>query len=270
MLCSIFRPPLLTASLMLCALGWAGCEFADTRPRDASIGTDGPRPPGADARPLDTRPPDGPIDLRSADNAPARDGPTASDTGSPPPPLDVRDDVRDVRPDMPMTQDSAPIEAPPADAQPPDTPAGDPEPGKLAGFTRLHNELRAQVSVAGLVWDPALASIAQAYADGCRFQHSGRDGVGENLAANAPPGNTVAQAFKTWADEQASYNYASNSCAAGKDCGHYTQVVWRNTTRLGCGVTSCTTGSPFSGFPSWELWVCNYAPPGNFAGQRPY
>ncbi len=94
--------------------------------------------------------------------------------------------------------------------------------------------------------------------------------MGENLAANAPEGNTVAQAFKTWADEQASYNYATNSCAAGQDCGHYTQVVWRNTTRLGCGVTTCTTGSPFTGFPRWELWVCNYAPPGNVAGQRPY
>jgi pathogenesis-related protein 1 len=160
--------------------------------------------------------------------------------------------------------------APPADAPPADAPAGDPEPGKLAGLTRLHNQLRAQVSLPPLTWDPALATIAQSYAEGCQFQHSGRDGVGENLAANAPPGSSVAMAFKSWADEQAFYDYAGNSCAAGKQCGHYTQVVWRSTTRLGCGVASCTTGSPFTGFPQWELWVCNYTPPGNFVGERPY
>ena len=250
------------AGLALGVLGGAGCEFADTRPRvtDASTAADVMRGQGVDtARPADSRAVDGPpVDVR-ADVAP--------------PPVDVRADVAwaDARQDTTgVTPDAAPADARPPDAQPIDSPAADPEPGKLAGFTRLHNELRARLAVPALMWDPALASIAQAYADGCRFEHSGRDGVGENLAANAPPGNTVAQAFKSWADEEAFYNYAGNTCAAGKQCGHYTQVVWRSTTRVGCGVTSCTTGSPFTGFPSWELWVCNYAPPGNFAGQRPY
>jgi pathogenesis-related protein 1 len=234
-------------------VAWAGCEFADTRPGDASAIDLRPN----DVRAIDTRPieVDARVDATVVDpRADAAEGP--------------RDAGRD-------TADTAPADAPPADSQPPDTQpvdavAADPEPGKLSGMTRLHNQLRAQVSVPGLVWDPALAAIAQAYADGCRFQHSGRDGVGENLAANAPPGNTAAQAFQTWADEKPFYSYASNSCAAGKECGHYTQVVWRTTTRLGCGVTACTTGSPFSGFPRWELWVCNYAPAGNFTGQRPY
>jgi pathogenesis-related protein 1 len=210
-------------------------------------------------------------DAATTDTGPAR-GPDAP-TGTPdsggstdvaPPAADARLDG--AGPDRGV--DAAPIDAALVDA-----PAGaDPEPGKLAGFTRLHNQLRATVGVPPLMWDAALASVAQAYAQGCQFQHSGRDGVGENLAANAPapPGSPVAMAFRSWSDEQAFYDYAGNSCAAGKQCGHYTQVVWRTTTRLGCGVAACTTGSPFTGFPNWELWVCNYAPPGNVSGQRPY
>jgi len=39
---------------------------------------------------------------------------------------------------------------------------------------------------------------------------------------------------------------------------------------VGCGVQSCSTNSPFMGFPNWEIWVCNYAPQGNIIGQKPY
>jgi pathogenesis-related protein 1 len=225
----------LAAGLVVSVLAWAGCEAAGAGPADGSA--------------IDTQA----IDLQAIDRSVAETVPVGPTPDASRPPPDVRVDTAT------------------ADARPPDAPPGaDPEPAGLAGMTRLHNQLRAQVSVAGLAWDPALASIAQAYAEGCRYQHSGRAGVGENLAANAPPGNTAAQAFQTWADEKAFYTYASNSCASGKECGHYTQVVWRNSTRLGCGVASCTTGSPFTGFPRWELWVCNYGPPGNFNGERPY
>jgi hypothetical protein len=48
-------------------------------------------------------------------------------------------------------------------------------------------------------------------------------------------------------------------------CGHYTQVVWRNTERVGCGYSTCQA----QGF-NFEVWVCNYDPPGNFIGQAPY
>jgi hypothetical protein len=74
-----------------------------------------------------------------------------------------------------------------------------------------------------------------------------------------------------WAAEASDYDYARNTCAAGKVCGHYTQLVWRATTRVGCATQVCDRNSPFgSRFPTWQLWVCNYAPPGNYVGQRPY
>lgn len=55
-----------------------------------------------------------------------------------------------------------------------------------------------------------------------------------------------------------------------KQCGHYTQIVWRNTTHVGCATKVCDKNSPFQGFTRWQFWVCNYSPPGNFVGQRPY
>jgi hypothetical protein len=180
---------------------------------------------------------------------------------------------RDAGADTPRTSDAGVETRPPADAAAPvDGPAAaDPEPGRLAGITRLHNVVRAEIPVPPLVWDPQIAATAQAYAARCQWRHSGAAGLGENLAAFAPPGRqTAAAPVDGWAAEKADYNYATNSCAAGKQCGHYTQMVWRTSTRVGCGVQICSQGSPFEGVTNWEIWVCNYAPPGNIVGQRPY
>ncbi|KAK4254085.1 hypothetical protein QN277_009514 [Acacia crassicarpa] len=71
-----------------------------------------------------------------------------------------------------------------------------------------------------------------------------------------------AAAVKLWVNEKAYYDYSSNSCAAGKQCGHYTQVVWKNTIRVGCAKVRCNNGGTFIS--------CNYDPPGNYVGRRPY
>jgi hypothetical protein len=102
--------------------------------------------------------------------------------------------------------------------------------------------------------------------------HADTPGIGENLAAFAPPGTRSARApIDAWAAEKADYDYAGNSCAPGKTCGHYTQMVWRTSLRVGCAVQACSQNSPFGGStPNWELWVCDYAPPGNIFGSKPY
>ena len=75
---------------------------------------------------------------------------------------------------------------------------------------------------------------------------------------------------KSWVGEKAYYNYATNHCASGKVCGHYTQAVWATTTHFGCGTKNCSINSPFgSAWPNWQVWICNYNPPGNY-GPRPY
>lgn len=145
------------------------------------------------------------------------------------------------------------------------------EPGALNGITALHNEARANVNppaaspIPPLVWDANLAAVAQAYAENCVFQHSGGP-YGENLYASSG-GSTPSDVVSSWVSEVADYDYASNSCSGV--CGHYTQVVWASSQKLGCGMATCNQNSPF-GSGSWENWVCNYDPPGNYVGEKPY
>jgi hypothetical protein len=150
------------------------------------------------------------------------------------------------------------------------------EPASLAGITDAHNAARAAVDppaatpIPPLSWDDGVAATAQAYADQCMFQHSGGQ-YGENIFA-ASNDASGADVVKSWVDEKQNYDYASNSCAAGKVCGHYTQVVWAKSLRLGCGKTACTQNSPFGSFNGgkWTFVVCNYDPAGNFVGEKPY
>lgn len=139
----------------------------------------------------------------------------------------------------------------------------------------VHNALRATVSPAAspalspLTWSTAVAAVAQSYADRCVYGHSGTSGLGENIFGSSGWTNAEERAATLWAGEEPYYNYASNSCASGQQCGHYTQMVWRATTQLGCGIKQCSTGSPLSS-SQWTYVVCNYSTPGNYVGQRPY
>jgi pathogenesis-related protein 1 len=132
-----------------------------------------------------------------------------------------------------------------------------------------HNSVRAQVGVGPVAWDAALASFAQRYVAtlvrSCALKHSAGSGFGENLAAwtqHAPP----TQAVDLWAREKAVYRGAGGPLrGADMEAGHYTQVVWRGTTRVGCGRTMCSKNGV-----DWTLVSCNYSPAGNVMGSRVY
>jgi pathogenesis-related protein 1 len=154
----------------------------------------------------------------------------------------------------------------PVKPRPARAPKSTTEVGALAGTTAAHNDVRAAVGVAALEWSNDLAAHAQTWANriaasGCQLEHRTDDPYGENLFWASGGAKTPAQVVGLWASEQASYDHASNRCARGQVCGHYTQIVWRATKRVGCGRASCGNG---------EVWVCNYDPPGNFTGQSPY
>ncbi|MCA9679617.1 MAG: Fis family transcriptional regulator, partial [Myxococcales bacterium] len=149
------------------------------------------------------------------------------------------------------------------------------EPPGLVGITAAHNQVRASVGVGPMVWDPEVAAIAQGWADQCVDvtapiglvdHNAGRSDnypgyVGENIYGSSGA-VTGPDAVSSWASEAADYDYASNTCAGV--CGHYTQVVWATSTKLGCGVSTCP------GLIYGHTIVCDYAPGGNISGQRPY
>ncbi|KAJ4823769.1 Cuticle-degrading protease [Turnera subulata] len=117
-----------------------------------------------------------------------------------------------------------------------------------------------------LVWDARLAGYAQWYANqrryDCALRHSNGP-YGENIFWGSGSAWTPAQAVAAWLAERRWYNYRSNSCSGDRDCGHYTQIVWRNTRRIGCARVVCFGGAGV-------FMTCNYDPPGNFVGERPY
>ena len=147
------------------------------------------------------------------------------------------------------------------------------EPPTLTGITAAHNSARAQAMPApspalpALTWSGTLAQAAQTWADGCVFQHS-MGMYGENLYASAGSTPTGPGVTQDWVSEASSYEHATDSCSGV--CGHYTQVVWRATSMLGCAVKACSQNSPFGGYPDWTIVVCEYDPPGNYVGQKPY
>lgn len=132
-------------------------------------------------------------------------------------------------------------------------------------YLNAHNAARREVGVGPMVWDEKVAKYARDYAakraGDCRLVHSGGP-YGENLAWSSADLSGTA-AVQLWVSEKAYYNYSSNTCAPGKVCGHYTQVVWRSSVRLGCAKVRCSQGAG-------TFIICSYDPPGNYVGQRPY
>ena len=177
--------------------------------------------------------------------------------------------------------------------------AGSGETGRMVGMTAAHNAVRAMVMtspmLADMVWDPEVAAYAQQWTDSLAASHcdapmhrAGSDlqqkGYGENLAVFGGTGATTSpkQAVSGWAGEVACWTYGTISGlgVAGTEkcdtacytnmhsdgCGHYTQVVWRSSTKVGCGVTTCKSSKGYQN----DIWICNYSPAGNFVGRAPY
>lgn len=160
-------------------------------------------------------------------------------------------------------------------------PVADSEPPGFEGTVAAHNAWRQAVGVPDLAWSNEVATTAQEWADllaspegGCRLEHRPNAGenarpFGENLyqafAFPDPPQVTPQDVVDAWGNESQDYDAATHTCAPGAVCGHYTQVVWRETQVVGCGMATCMS----DGFQS-IIWVCNYDPPGNIIGQTPF
>jgi pathogenesis-related protein 1 len=179
------------------------------------------------------------------------------------------------------------------------------ETGRLIGMTAAHNAVRAMVqttpALAPMTWSPTLAAYAQQWADmlastpsSCKMPYhrsnpadpnNPKTPYGENLAAvygSPPPMTTPKFAVDGWSAEVKCWTYGTITdprTGAGTEkcnvacyeamnsdgCGHYTQVVWRDSTQLGCGMSTCTADGL-----THEIWICNYAAAGNIVGRAPY
>lgn len=126
-----------------------------------------------------------------------------------------------------------------------------------------HNALRGRLNLPPLAWSEKLAKAAQQWADTLiedgAFHHPAKSAWGQNLAEFYRDEQFPSQVVEAWASEAAAYDYRTNRCTGM--CGHYTQLVWRDTKEVGCAVARRRDR---------EVWVCDYRPPGNYVGRRPY
>jgi len=130
-----------------------------------------------------------------------------------------------------------------------------------------HNQHRANHSVPDVQWSADLASAAQVVASSCVFNHTmGVNGLnyGQNIAGTW---NTDIAAIIAgeWYSEASAYGsfYGLTNPPDSPDTGHFTQLVWKDTTDIGCATQDCR------GVPGLDNYfvVCNYATAGNFGGK---
>ncbi|XP_078506076.1 cysteine-rich secretory protein 3-like [Lissotriton helveticus] len=130
-----------------------------------------------------------------------------------------------------------------------------------------HNELRRIVDppasdMRKMVWSKEAAANAKKVAEKCIFNHSsaeermiGTIECGENLykTTKPVPWETLIQG---WFNEYQNFTYGIGATKPGAKVGHYTQVVWNESSKIGCASKQCS---------NFVLAVCQYAPAGNYA-----
>lgn len=119
-----------------------------------------------------------------------------------------------------------------------------------------HNFYRKAHNASDLRWNDTLAEIAGEWAEGCEFEHSGGP-TGENLAMGYP--NATAN-VDAWALERKMYDFRGPT-GFSSETGHFTQVVWRNTTSVGCGRRDCKGENGKSSFSLYVVLSFHFCVP---------
>lgn len=130
-----------------------------------------------------------------------------------------------------------------------------------------HNMARQAVGAAPLAWDDALAVDATAYAKqlaaSSSFDHAEQEEQGENLWMGTKRAFPYHRMIGAWVDEKTHFVNrpipAVSTTGEFDDVGHYTQLIWRTTTHVGCGIAA--DGEE-------EYVVCRYKNAGNVWGEK--
>lgn len=134
-----------------------------------------------------------------------------------------------------------------------------------------HNKYRVAVGVPTLAWSDDLASAAQVWANtlnsNLQFAHdpgAGAQNQGENIWMGTTGAYSLTQMVDAWGSEQQHFQDGvfPNVSTTGNwfDVGHYSQMVWKGTTSVGCAGVAGSDGN-------YRL-VCRYSPEGNIEGQQ--
>jgi hypothetical protein len=139
---------------------------------------------------------------------------------------------------------------------------------QISELLAAQNKYRIAISEQPLVWSDSLAAGAQNWSEHLAgevhsLQHSGLPGVGENLAMWTSGRASLTKLVDLWGAEKYYFIDSTfpdvSTTGSWRTVGHYTQIIWRNTTEVGCGLAR---GG------GYDFLVCRYNPQGNFMGER--
>ncbi len=156
---------------------------------------------------------------------------------------------------------------------------------------KIHNDERAAVGSPALTWSDSLAADAKSWADHLVTLNQGKPIdklTNSDLVHSTVPGENLHQSgewgtnpisppstkslVQGWIDEKKNWNGGTypSGCASNEVCGHYTQMVWNDTKKVGCA-TATSNGKASNGDPGQAVYlVCRYSPQGNYNGESPY
>ncbi|CAD0113277.1 unnamed protein product [Aureobasidium uvarum] len=134
-----------------------------------------------------------------------------------------------------------------------------------------HNVHRANHSASNIVWDNALASTAAKIASTCVYAHNTTTdggGYGQNIAAGLAADNITAVITELFYNGEVGYfknlyGQAQPDMSNFGSWGHFSQIVWKGTSKVGCATQYCPKGLANVGpYTPPYFTVCNYGPPG--------
>lgn len=143
-------------------------------------------------------------------------------------------------------------------------------------YIQFHNTVRAAHSAGAMTWSASLAKQALQHAQTCVFEHSARGNFGENIAYGSKGYYGAGDLMALWYNEvsvspsigsvsglltYSSQSYDFSNPGYSSSTGHFTQMVWKGSNVLGCGVADCSSAG------LGIYLVCQYQPPGNYIGE---
>lgn len=133
----------------------------------------------------------------------------------------------------------------------------------------VHTKARRELGFAALTWNDGLAADADAYARDLartnRFEHAKQSAQGENLWMGTAGAYSFEEMAQGWVDEKRWYKRGLmpdiSTTGRWQDVAHYTQIIWRTNTQIGCAIASNSRN---------DYLVCRYSPGGNIVGRDPF
>ncbi|KAL4964503.1 CAP domain-containing protein [Aspergillus stella-maris] len=138
-----------------------------------------------------------------------------------------------------------------------------------------HNVHRANHSSPDVSWSSDLESSAQVLAARCVYEHDtsiNGGGYGQNIGYGTSSDEVGVMISNLMYNDEMGYytnlyGEATPDMTLFEKWGHFSQIVWKGTTEVGCATVSCPSLGNVDSATAVPFTVCNYSPAGNYDGE---